>query len=68
MCAAYSIDESSGFAPPRCLARLPPVFSAWEDIVAELPALNRSGDLRAAVEGMPLLDATDLRDVAEQVS
>ncbi|KAJ1477396.1 hypothetical protein T484DRAFT_1906393 [Baffinella frigidus] len=66
VCSAYGIDESSGFAPPQCLARLPPAFSAWEDIAAELPALNRSGALRAAVDGMPLLDASNLRGVAEQ--
>ena len=50
LCETYSLDPRAGFVLPVARA-LPPPFDEWEQIAIQLPALNRSGRLRAAVDG-----------------
>lgn len=50
LCETYCLDPRAGFVLPVARA-LPPPFNEWERIAAELPVLNRSGRLRAAVDG-----------------
>jgi len=51
-----------GFLPDVCCERLPPSHEAWEELSAQLPALNRSGKFRAALEAMPMLSVEGLTE------
>eukprot|EP01049_Picozoa_sp_SAG25_P001745 SAG25_NODE_83_length_16558_cov_10.239307_3_plen_220_part_00 len=50
----YGVSATRGFMPDECLARLPPEYDAWEALVDELVPLNQGGQLRAAVDALPL--------------
>jgi len=54
------LSEEHGFLPstPPLLA-LPPAFKAWDEIAAQLPALWRSINVRAALRELPVLDASE---------
>ena len=49
LCLKYCLDPQRGFMLPVATA-LPEPFAAWERIALDLPALNRSARLRAAVD------------------
>ena len=49
LCLKYCLDPQRGFMLPVATA-LPEAFAAWERIALDLPALNRSARLRAAVD------------------
>lgn len=58
-CRRYGLcPHGGGFMPSRCAERLPRAFAAWDALAAELPKLNREGELRAAVRRLPLLIPT----------
>ena len=58
-CHRYGLcPHGGGFMPSRCAERLPRAFAAWDALAAELPKLNREGELRAAVRRLPLLIPT----------
>jgi len=52
----YSMTVGGGVIPESVLHRLPASCDAWENLVEQLPALNKSRRLRAAIDAMPLLD------------
>jgi sulfite reductase alpha subunit-like flavoprotein/gamma-glutamylcyclotransferase (GGCT)/AIG2-like uncharacterized protein YtfP len=54
-----SLSRTHGFMPrhPPSTA-LPKEYAAWDELVAELPALYRTLKLRRAVDGLPVLPAT----------
>ena len=49
LCLKYCLDPQRGFMLPVATA-LPEAFAVWERIALDLPALNRSARLRAAVD------------------
>ena len=55
--ARFDITPQRWFLPAGDpLRALPGVFSAWEQIAADLPKLLMTDQLRAIVERMPLLE------------
>ncbi|KKA30368.1 hypothetical protein TD95_001034 [Thielaviopsis punctulata] len=57
---------ANGFLPLASpLARLPPTYDAWEDIAHHLPKLLAAGDLRAAVDRLPVLPADGIQTEQE---
>ena len=45
---------------PDPLTKLPPTFAAWDELSAQLPALLMTGQLRAVVSQLPILDSDQL--------
>ena len=56
LCREYDLSPSDGFLL-EVAPSLPDPFGEWERIAASLPALNRTGRLRAAVDGAAPVDA-----------
>ncbi len=57
------IDPERGFLPsPDPLDRLPADFTPWEEIGRDLPKLLAAGQIRTALERLPVLDSTQLCD------
>src|SRR5688500_15384641 len=57
------MDEERGFLPAADpLGQLPPYFTPWEAVAQELPKLLISGQVRARIDTLPLLDAGVLRN------
>ena len=58
----FDLSPSGGFLPEvePSSVKLPREFAPWEALASQLPRLNRSGELRAAVEALPLLRAEGL--------
>ena len=54
----YHISHETGFLPPAApLTRLPgDYFAPWEDVIAQLPQLNKMKQLRAEVDKLPERD------------
>lgn len=64
---AYRLDRERGFLPGADpLKRLPDAFLAWEEAGRELPKTLMSGDVRARLETLPLLDAAELAEERER--
>ncbi|TQW01502.1 indoleamine 2,3-dioxygenase [Cordyceps javanica] len=63
----YGLSAKFGFLPQEApLGLLPDLcYNAWEDIVANLPALIRDRGLRRAIDRLPTLDTSGLKDEAE---
>ncbi|HEX2225908.1 MAG TPA: indoleamine 2,3-dioxygenase [Candidatus Binatia bacterium] len=60
------IDEQRGFLPAADpLDQLPLYFAPWEAAARELPKLLISGQVRARIESLPLLDASALSNDRE---
>ena len=55
LCDEYDLHPTLGFMPDEVATRLPKPFAAWDRLAASLPALNHSGQLRAAVDAMPTI-------------
>jgi len=51
-----------GFLPPKPAVRLPEAYTAWEEIILQLPELNKTGRIREVIDEMPCLDLTLLKD------
>jgi indoleamine 2,3-dioxygenase len=63
----YGISNTNGFLPHHDpLQQLPPYFSAWDAIGAELPNLILAGTLRRELEKMPSLEVNRLQSNEEQ--
>jgi indoleamine 2,3-dioxygenase len=61
------IDPERGFLPnPDPLDHLPAAFAPWEEIGRNLPKLLTAGNLRSAVQDLPVLDAGKLTSEPEQ--
>eukprot|EP00927_Polykrikos_kofoidii_P042863 TRINITY_DN36911_c0_g1_i1.p1 TRINITY_DN36911_c0_g1~~TRINITY_DN36911_c0_g1_i1.p1 ORF type:complete len:499 (+),score=71.37 TRINITY_DN36911_c0_g1_i1:62-1558(+) len=60
----YQISER-GFLPHECAKRLPKQWEAWEALIDQLPQLNRSRQVKRAVEELPVLSAIDLDTLPE---
>ncbi|KAM5312302.1 indoleamine 2,3-dioxygenase 1 isoform 1-T1 [Glossophaga mutica] len=56
----YHIDEYVGFALPNPQEELPHPYDAWVSIAKNLPVLIENGELRAAVEKLPMFSIDDL--------
>lgn len=62
----HTVDPVRGFLPVEDpVQRLPPAFTAWEELTAELPKLLCAGHVRRVIRDLPLLDATQLEGAAE---
>lgn len=62
----FSIDPQRGFLPAQDpLGRLPSAFARWEDIAHDMPKLLAAGQLRHALEKLPVIDAAPLRKDAQ---
>jgi indoleamine 2,3-dioxygenase len=62
----YQVSPERGFLPTEDpLRRLPPAFSIWEEIAADLPKLLTAGVVREALDAVPPIDTTSLRTDAE---
>ena len=55
----YDLSPLAGFRTDAATS-LPPRYAPWEKIAARLATLNRRGTLRAAIEGMPVLQIDGL--------
>ncbi len=65
--AAYDIDPATGFLPAADPAdRLPPGFSAWDDLARELGPQIRARRLRQTIADLPLLDPAELVTAADR--
>lgn len=65
--AAYDVDPATGFLPATDpVDRLPPGFSAWDDLARDLGPLIRTRALRGAITDLPLLDPAGLTGTAER--
>ena len=63
----FQIDPERGFLPTvDPIPHLPPSFSQWEDLAAQLSAYLISGRFRSAVSKLAILD-TDLLDSEPQL-
>jgi indoleamine 2,3-dioxygenase len=59
----YEVDLIRGFLPKEDpLQELPILFKAWEDIATSLSVLLMTGKLRLALENLPVLDISHLRN------
>eukprot|EP00794_Sanderia_malayensis_P019463 gene19463-21386_t len=56
----YGVSEL-GFLPSSCLQRLPKYYNTWEEIVDELPNINKQGRIHEVIDKMPLLSCQELR-------
>jgi len=64
--ADYEIDPERGFLPnPDPLTELPPYFSAWDRLAAQLPALLMAGQLRPLLAQLPILDVAKLENTRQ---
>ena len=63
----YGLSATFGFLPQELpLVLLPdPCYNTWENVVANLPALIRDRELRQAIDRLPTLDTSGLKDEAE---
>jgi indoleamine 2,3-dioxygenase len=62
----FDVSPQRGFLPPQDpLRQLPPAFSAWDQIAADLPKLLMTHHLRRTVERMPTLDPSPLAPGAQ---
>ncbi len=63
----YGLSAKFGFLPQEPpLVFLPdPCYDAWENVVANLPTLIRNGELRQAIDRLPTLNTSGLKDEAE---
>ncbi|KAL1967333.1 hypothetical protein VTN77DRAFT_3379 [Rasamsonia byssochlamydoides] len=63
----YSVSLQNGFLPTEPpLRRLPnPYYNPWEDIMTDLPALIRSGDIRQKIRNLPALSTEKLHEEPE---
>eukprot|EP01046_Picozoa_sp_COSAG06_P009622 COSAG06_NODE_504_length_14946_cov_34.563750_15_plen_182_part_00 len=52
-----------GFLPEKCLQRLPKQWDNWEALAERLPELNKTKELRKAVDALPVIDPP--RELAE---
>ena len=58
--ADFSISEVTGFMPQEPpLRRLPDYYGPWEEVVSNLPALNKEQKTREAVLALPLLEVNE---------
>lgn len=55
VCIKYDLTEL-GFMPVKPVGMLPERYDPWEEIMRELPSLNKSGQIRERIEAMPCLD------------
>jgi indoleamine 2,3-dioxygenase len=63
----FAVDATRGFLPVADpLTQLPPTFTAWEQLAAQIPALLAAGRFRQATNDLPLLDAASLTATAER--
>jgi len=63
----FGVSPTTGFLPEDLpLQKLCGQFDAWENIVADLPALILAGQIRDRIDSLPILDVGKLHNVREQ--
>lgn len=66
LAAEGGVPGPRGFLPPyEPLRLLPPAFTAWEEIAADLSGRYLVGRIRSDIDGLPELDPASLGDGAE---
>lgn len=63
----FCVSLRNGFLPDTLpLQKLnDPYYSTWEEVVADLPALLTAGNLRQAVDSLPILSTSKLQKESE---
>ena len=63
----YGLSAEFGFLPqePPLVSLSDPCYNAWENVVANLPALIRNRELRQVIDQLPALDTSGLKNEAE---
>ncbi|KAF4258211.1 hypothetical protein KXV68_008146 [Aspergillus fumigatus] len=63
----FCVSLRNGFLPDTLpLQKLnDPYYSPWEEVVADLPALLTAGNLRQAVDSLPILSTSKLQEESE---
>lgn len=63
----HGLSAEFGFLPhePPLVLLADPCYNAWENVVANLPAFIRNAELRQAIDRLPMLDASGLKDEAK---